>query len=116
MVMNTPGVLNEAAADIAFMLLLSASRRASEANRMVRNGDWSAGHHDAGRRHAGQTLGDTRNGRHRWEVAKRGRAFGMTIHYHNRSASPDNDAKGAIYHKSADELMKVADFLSSTAR
>ena len=114
MVMNTPGVLNEATADIAFMLLLSASRRASEANRMVRNGDWVGwtptqmlGVGMQGKRLA--ILGMGGIGR---EVAKRGRAFGMTIHYHNRSALPDNDAKGAIYHKSADELMKVADFLS----
>ena len=114
MVSNTPNVLNEATADIAFMLLLSASRRASEADRMVRNGNWAGwsptqmlGVGMQGKRLA--ILGMGGIGR---EVAKRGRAFGMTIHYHNRSALPDNDAKGAIYHKSADELMKVADFLS----
>ena len=114
MVSNTPNVLNEATADIAFMLLLSASRRASEANRMVRNGNWVGwsptqmlGVGMQGKRLA--ILGMGGIGR---EVAKRGRAFGMTIHYHNRSSLPDDIAEGAIYHKSVDELMKVADFLS----
>ena len=114
MVSNTPNVLNEATADIAFMLLLSASRRASEADRMVRNGNWIGwaptqmlGVGMQGKRLA--ILGMGGIGR---EVAKRGRAFGMTIHYHNRSPLPNKDAKGAIYHNSADELMKVADFLS----
>jgi lactate dehydrogenase-like 2-hydroxyacid dehydrogenase len=114
MVSNTPGVLSEATADIAFMLLLCASRRASEANRMVRNGDWAGwaptqmlGVGMQGKRLA--ILGMGGIGR---EVAKRGRAFGMTIHYHNRRSLPDDVAEGAIYHESADELMKVADFLS----
>ena len=114
MVSNTPGVLSEATADIAFMLLLCASRRASEADQMVRNRDWIGwtptqmlGVGMQGKRLA--ILGMGGIGR---EVAKRGRAFGMTIHYHNRNPLPDNIAKGAIYHESADELMKVADFLS----
>ena len=114
MVSNTPGVLSEATADIAFMLLLSASRRASEADQMVRNRDWTGwtptqmlGVGMQGKRLA--ILGMGGIGR---EVAKRGRAFGMTVHYHNRSPLPDNIAKGAIYHESANELMKVADFLS----
>ena len=114
MVSNTPGVLSEATADIAFMLLLCASRRASEADQMVRNRDWTGwtptqmlGVGMQGKRLA--ILGMGGIGR---EVAKRGRAFGMTVHYHNRSPLPDNLAKGAIYHESADELMKVADFLS----
>mgnify|MGYP001337000525 CR=1 FL=1 len=114
MVSNTPGVLSEATADIAFMLLLCASRRASEADQMVRNRDWIGwtptqmlGVGMQGKRLA--ILGMGGIGR---EVAKRGRAFGMTIHYHNRSSLPDDIAEGAIYHKSVDELMKVADFLS----
>ena len=114
MVSNTPGVLSEATADIAFMLLLCASRRSSEADQMVRNGDWNGwtptqmlGVGMQGKRLA--ILGMGGIGR---EVAKRGRAFGMTIHYHNRSSLPDDIAEGAIYHKSVDELMKVADFLS----
>ena len=87
MVSNTPGVLSEATADIAFMLLLCASRRSSEADRMVRNGDWIGwtptqmlGVGMQGKRLA--ILGMGGIGR---QVARRGRAFGMTIHYHNRS-------------------------------
>ncbi len=114
MVSNTPGVLSEATADIAFLLLLCASRRVSEADRMVRSGDWAGwtptqmlGVGIQGKRLAILGMGGIGQ-----EVAKRGRAFGMTIHYHNRRSLPCNIAGDAIYHQSADDLMKVADFLS----
>jgi len=111
---NTPDVLNEATADIAMMLLLTASRRAREALSMVVEDRWEGwtptqllGVGLQGRRLA--ILGMGRIGR---ALAQRARAFGLDIHYHNRSRlSPDLEL-GATYHDTGESLLGVADFLS----
>ncbi len=111
---NTPDVLNEATADIAMLLLLTASRRAREALSMVVEDRWEGwtptqllGVGLQGRRLA--ILGMGRIGR---ALAQRARAFGLDIHYHNRSRlSPDLEL-GATYHNTGEGLLAVADFLS----
>ena len=113
-VSNTPGVLTDATADIAFLLLLGAARRASEGERLIREGRWEGwaptqlvGVHVTGKRLA--ILGMGRIGQ---AVARRARGFDMEIHYHNRRRLPADEESGAIYHADADDLLSVADFLS----
>lgn len=113
-VTNTPDVLNDATADIAMLLLLGAARRGSEGDRLVRAGEWKmwtstflCGVHVTGKR-----LGILGMGRIGRAVARRARGFDMEIHYHNRSRlSPDLE-QGAIFHETAEDLLRVSDFLS----
>src|SRR5437899_582161 len=84
---NTPDVLTDATADIAVLLMLGAARGASDGERLIRANDWGAwgptlmlGTHMTGKR-----LGIYGMGRIGQAIAKRARAFDMTIHYHNRA-------------------------------
>jgi len=113
-VTNTPDVLTDATADIAMLLMLGAARRASEGERMIRDGRWTGwtptqlmGTHLGGKRLA--ILGMGRIGR---AVAQRARAFGMSIHYFNRSRLAPELEQGATYHADAEELLAHADVLS----
>jgi lactate dehydrogenase-like 2-hydroxyacid dehydrogenase len=111
---NTPGVLDDATADVAILLLLGASRRAYEAQLLVRSGGWAKA--DAPRLLgwdcAGKVLGIFGMGRIGQAVARRARALGMKIHYSNRSALPLELAGDAVFHASAQELLRVSQFLS----
>lgn len=113
-VTNTPGVLSEATADIALLLMLGASRRASEGEAMIRSDQWVGWNPTqlVGIGLQGKRLGILGMGRIGQEVAKRAQAFGMTLHYHNRKQLSDQDCLGAIYHDSAQSLLRVSDFLS----
>ena len=110
-VTNTPGVLTDATADIALLLMLGASRRAYEGERMVREDKWLGWNPTQlmGIGMQGKRLGILGMGRIGQAVAKRARAFGMEIHYHNRKALDDVDA---TYHETAESLLGVSDFLS----
>lgn len=113
-VTNTPGVLTDATADIAILLMLGAARRAHEGERMIREGTWRSwgptymlGLHMTGKR-----LGILGMGRIGQAVARRARAFDMTIHYCNRTRlAPEREA-GAIFHEDAEEMLPHCDFLS----
>lgn len=113
-VTNTPEVLNEAVADLAMMLLLGAARRGHEGQTLLREGRWNQWHTTMllGKDVAGARLGILGMGGIGQAVARRARAFGMNIHYHNRSPLPSALAEGATYHGSPEALAAVSDFLS----
>lgn len=113
-VANTPDVLTDATADIAMLLLLGASRRASEGQDLVRSGLWRREKSKdlLGRDLGGKTLGILGLGRIGRAVAHRARAFGLKIHYSNRQQLPPEIEAGAVFHPSADELLHVSNFLS----
>ena len=113
-VTNTPDVLSDATAEIAILLMLGAARRASEGERLVRSRqwkDWSPAFM-VGRQVTGKRLGILGLGRVGQVVAQRARGFDMTVHYHNRRPLEPDQAAGAIYHDSVEELLVNADVLS----
>jgi lactate dehydrogenase-like 2-hydroxyacid dehydrogenase len=110
----TPGVNNEATADIAMLLLLGASRRAYEAQELVRTGAWRPLSPDMllGWQVGGKVLGIFGMGRVGQAVARRARGFGMKIHYSNASELSAEIAGDAAYHKDPSDLLRASQFLS----
>ena len=96
------------------LLLLGASRRAFEAQSLVRTGEWTIPRAAAllGWQITGKTLGIVGMGRIGQAVAKRARAFGMKIHYSDPHELPREKAGDAIFHADPIELLKVSQFLS----
>lgn len=110
----TPTAVTDPTADIALLLLLGASRRAFEAQELVRSGDWTVARSGAllGRQLTGKILGILGMGRIGQAVAMRARAFGMKIHYSNLRPLPENKVGDAIFHADPMELLQVSQFLS----
>jgi lactate dehydrogenase-like 2-hydroxyacid dehydrogenase len=110
----TPGVNHDATADIAMLLLLGASRRAYEAQELVRTGAWKPLSPDMllGWQVGGKILGIFGMGRVGQALARRARGFGMRIHYCNTSELPAEIAGDAVYHQNPSDLLRVSQFLS----
>src|ERR1700690_2650099 len=110
----TPGVNSEATADIAMLLLLGASRRAYEAQELVRTGAWKPMSPDMllGWQVGGKVLGILGMGRVGQAVAHRARGFGMKIHYSDASQLPAEIAGDAVYHEDPSDLLRASQFLS----
>jgi glyoxylate reductase len=116
-VTNTPGVLTEDTADMTMALILAVPRRLSEGAQVL-TGDhewggwsptWMLGHRIWGKR-----LGIIGMGRIGQAVARRARAFGLQIHYHNRRrvAAQIEEELGATYWDSLDQMLARVDIVS----
>ena len=112
-VTNTPDVLTDATADIQILLLLGASRKAYEGRIAAETQNWKwSWDFLLGKQMSNKRLGILGMGRIGRAVAKRAKAFGMEIHYHNRSKLLPDLEDGAIYHKDLKSLFKQSEFLS----
>ncbi len=111
---NTPGVLDDSTADLAWTLMLGAARRITEVERYVRNGDWKGWrlkqwlgvdvHH--------ATLGVVGMGRIGQAIAKRAGGFDMRVLYHNRKrVDAGIESRLNATFVGMDELLKQSDFI-----
>ena len=115
MVTNTPGVLTEATADLAFGLLMAVARRLVECDRYVREGHWQSSRWELlwGSDLHGKTLGIFGLGRIGQAVARRARGFSMRILHHSldRLTQAQEQELGAQF-VDPETLLREADFLS----
>lgn len=114
-VSNTPGVLTETSADLAFALIMSVGRRIAEADKFLRTGQWAGWGplQFLGTDIHGATLGIIGLGRIGKAVAKRAKGFSMEIKYWNRTrCSAEEELLLGIEFLPFEELLKVADFVS----
>ena len=114
MATNTPGVLDDSTADLAWTLMLGAARRVTELERRIRSGEWTGWrlkqwlgvdvHH--------ATLGIFGMGRIGQAIAKRAAGFDMKVIYHNRTrVASDLEKKLNVTYVTKDELLRQADFV-----
>ncbi|MCW3478041.1 2-hydroxyacid dehydrogenase [Neisseriaceae bacterium JH1-16] len=106
-VSNTPDVLTDCVADLAFGLVIDVARRLSEADRFVRAGRWEQGGFPLGHRVSGKRLGIVGLGRIGQAIARRAAGFDLEIAYHNRKPA-EVDYR---FEASLTALAEWADFL-----
>ncbi|MDG1709031.1 MAG: D-glycerate dehydrogenase [Emcibacteraceae bacterium] len=115
-VTNTPGVLTEDTADMAFALMLGVMRRVNEGERILRAGAWEgwAPTQLRGTRLSGKKLGIIGMGRIGEALAVRAKAFGMEIHYYNRNRLDENYEQelSVTYSSSLDHMISLMDVIS----
>lgn len=114
-VTNTPGVLTDTTADLAFTLLMAASRRIAEADRYLRSGQWHQWEIDMFTGHDvhGHTLGVFGLGRIGRGMARRARGFDMRVIYYDvNRAAPEREQEWGIEYVDRESLFRESDFLS----
>ncbi|OKL44590.1 2-hydroxyacid dehydrogenase [Pseudovibrio exalbescens] len=115
-VTNTTGVMTEDTADMTMALILAVPRRLMEGIKKIENNEWSGWSPTwmLGHRIWGKRLGIIGMGRIGQAVARRAKAFGMSIHYHNRIREPlDVEEKlEATYWESLDQMLARMDVVS----
>ena len=115
-VTNTPGVLTEDTADMAMALILAVSRRIVEGADLVKAGGFSGWSPTwmVGSRLRGKALGILGMGRIGQALARRARAFGLSIHYHSRRpvAAQLAEELQATYWESLDQMLARMDVVS----
>lgn len=113
LVTNTPDVLTDTTADLAFALLMAAARRIVKAAEYVKNDQWSVWSpmQMAGRDIHHKTIGIVGMGRIGETVARRAKGFDMDILYHNRNRKPEAERELSARYVGFDELLGESDFV-----
>jgi glyoxylate reductase len=117
-VTNTPNVLTEDTADMTMALILALPRRLAEGARVLTDkpGEWAGWSPTwmLGHRLFGKRIGIVGMGRIGTAVARRAKAFGLSIHYHNRKrvSAATEDELEATYWDSLDQMLARVDFIS----
>ena len=113
---NTPDVLTETTAELAFTLMLTSARRVLEANQELMDGEWSgwSPYHMAGTDVFGKTIGIFGMGSIGASFARRLKGFNCNVLYHNRSESEEGRALGAKL-TSFESMLERSDFVLCSA-
>lgn len=113
-VTNTPGVLSDTTADLAFGLLMSTARMLPQAEKSLRAGEWSTwepfGY--AGMDIHGASIGIIGMGRIGEALARRAYGFDMDISYHNRTRKEEAEKKYDLTYRSLEDLLKTCQFIA----
>lgn len=118
LVCNTPGVLTETTADLAWALIMAVARRVVEADAFMRSGKFAAmgGWSPTlflGTDVYGKTLGIVGFGRIGEAVARRARGFDMRVLYHDvRRRTPDEERRLGVEYRDLEGLLRESDFVS----
>jgi glyoxylate reductase len=113
LVTNTPGVLTETTADMAWAILLATARRVVEGDKFTRSGRWKTWELMAftGQDVYGATLGIVGLGRIGAAIARRARGFAMSVLYHNRRRAETLEAEVGARYVGLDDLLHQSDFV-----